>query len=849
MTMTAFQKLRDTLQALPVHSIIAAVSRDVLDGKVTIVAARTGSGKSMMLPSALADATDDQVVVLVPRRFLATDAACNVAELSGTTLGDEVGFAIGQVNGEKSLHTPNTKVLYCTYGYALRSGLINTARTIVLDEVHEGDEHISLARAVLYERKKTDHALRILEMSATVNASAQAAHWQGAATTAIHKAKGSEHACDILSESPMGNREHEGRSIEEVVIGLLKGTEHKRETIAATSAPSHGTKEDFATLFAPQTDNLRGNASKGIAVFRGGVKEVERTVDTLKDMLRKEGIMHVEVVGIHSGTPSDERRAARLAPKQGWRKIIVGTNVIESGVNLRWVDAGVSDGVRKLPHHRDDTGADALVPDDLPQSGITQQMGRINRDPKATGFARGIFILHAKNKFDERTKQNGPAIERESMLEPAFHAACLGYNPTRLNWDIGNVHTKYLPTRLEQAREELVRLELIDEDWSLTKQGKFINHLPVSPETGAMLNEARLLDESRMREGKPPRVLGNAVIIAAIAENRGIKLNSKKHHGSDRECTSDLIDAMNAYRAIRVEAEKQNILAPVLEASNESALATAGDDALRTLQKNRMALGKICAEHNVSANGFIQVAQLVAEISKRLTKTSGINLKASAEDEKYDHARYNELKRCILNGRVNQFFQAERHGLRDLLRDYGTNKRDNGRPYNGYQRAESSIVTTPPNGAIMTGYLREVTPKCALEKAGEIKQVKKSRKQGGDQETEPLLVVSNLTIIPPEVFIAWARGRAERHQPIVSEANVSASATLEGTYAGKARFELALSPEARNDAGYFVEHMDEPDALGVEYGRHTRRNKPYTNVRDLAEKWVARPATKATSER
>ena len=120
--MNFFQPLRDTLKDLPVHSIIADVVKDVHVGAVTVVAARTGSGKSMMLPSALADAGLTQVVVLVPRRFLATDAACNVAELSGTTLGQEVGFALGQVNDEKSLHVPDTKLLFCTYGYALRSG-------------------------------------------------------------------------------------------------------------------------------------------------------------------------------------------------------------------------------------------------------------------------------------------------------------------------------------------------------------------------------------------------------------------------------------------------------------------------------------------------------------------------------------------------------------------------------------------------------------------------------------------------------------------------------------------------------------------------------------------------------
>jgi len=160
--MADFQALRDTLTALPVYGIIDDVVRDVRAGRVTVVAASTGSGKSMLLPSALADAGDEQVVVLVPRRFLATDAAYNVAELSHVPIGDQVGYALGQMDGESSQRSAQTRLLYCTYGYALSSGLINKARMLVLDEVHEADEYISLARAILRERKTRDPHLQLL---------------------------------------------------------------------------------------------------------------------------------------------------------------------------------------------------------------------------------------------------------------------------------------------------------------------------------------------------------------------------------------------------------------------------------------------------------------------------------------------------------------------------------------------------------------------------------------------------------------------------------------------------------------------------------------------------------------
>lgn len=808
--MTVFQPLRDTLKDLPVHGIIADVVKDVLVGAVTVVAARTGSGKSMMLPSALADAGDDQVVVLVPRRFLATDAACNVAELSGTTLGQEVGFALGQVNDEISLHVPDTTLLFCTYGYALRSGLINRAKTIVLDEVHEGDEHISLARAVLHNRKKREADLRILEMSATVNAARQASFWNDIATTHIHEAKGSEHACDLVHESPIraGNKD---RCIEQVVIGLLEGEGRETAGMGEVARDSKTPATDeFAAMFEASEQVKKPHGSGGIAVFRGGVKEVENTVTELKKLLLAEGITKVEVVGIHSGTPSDERRAARRPPAEGWRKIIVGTNVIESGVNLRWVDAGVSDGVRKVPHHREDTGADALVPEDLPQSGIVQQMGRINRDALATGFARGIFILHAKNNFEQRIKQNGPAIDRESMLAPAFYAASLGYDPTALKWDVSPEHKADFAARLERARLSLLRLELIHSDWSLTSEGAFINRLPVSPETGAMLNEAHMLDEQKLRDGKPSRVLRDMILIAAIGESRNLKLHSKKSYGHDRERNSDLIDAMNAFRAVRARATEAGIVPSVVTASNENELASATPEELHTLAMQRAALDEICADSNMTVNGYIQVAQLVSEITKRLGDKFGVDVSESIAPETYDAARYDELKRCILNGHVNALYQLEHGELRDLIRDTGNQKRDNGLPFSGYEIAESSIVQGNKKlgleGTLVAGYLREVQPKRSNGKPEDDKK-RPNKKAAGDARRDPMLVLSEVSMIPPAVFVSWAKDRAARYAPVVENAHLSPDGKLHANYAGLARFSLPLTGEALREAGFLAEKL------------------------------------------
>ena len=743
--MADFQPLREKLKALPVHSIIDAVVKDVDAGKVTVVAASTGSGKSMLLPGALADTLHERVVVLVPRRFLATDAAYNVAELSGTPIGDKVGYALGHLDGESSQRSENTTLLYCTYGYALSSGLINKARIVVLDEVHEADEYISLARAILRIRKTKSTDLRILEMSATVDARAQARYWEDIAATAVHVVEGQQLACDVVHESPMlaGNN---GRTIEDIAVSLL------------------------------------GQGRKGIVVFRPGVKEVENSVITIKALLAKLNLNHVDVVGILGGTPSDERQLARKAPLLGRCKIIVGTNVIESGVNLRWLDAGVSDGYRKIPYHRDDTGAGALVREDQPQAGLLQQIGRINRDPVATGFARGHFILHAKKDFNARMLQNGPAIQRQALLSIAFYAASLGYDPAKLIWDItSQPHLKELPQRFEQAKQELMRLQLLHDDWSLTDDGHFIKHLPVGPEMGAMLCEARRLDEARMRGHKSPRVMRDAVIIAAIAESHGLRLDTNKGHKADQHYTSDMLDAMNAYRALRREP-----LAEAVLLATEAYLATASAEQIALVQKQRAELKALCEKSNISIYGFVEISRLVDEISSRLGQhDKGIRIDPRAVDDKYDAERYGELQRALLNGSVNRLYQYESDGFRDLLRDYGKARSNDGNPFNGYLIANSSIVPRPKEGALVVGELREI-------------QVKR------DDMLQTLLVLTDITSIPPDVFVAWAIYRAENHAPILSEVKLSGDGQLDATYAGKARFEIEVPHALRKAAAALV---------------------------------------------
>lgn len=554
-----FAKAIEKLKDLPVANVAGDVVESVKNGKVSILTAETGSGKTLLANSMLADAVDEQVVVLVPRRFLAINAAEAIADLAEVELGEEVGFAVGQQAGDQSKFSPNTKLLFATYGYALSSGLLETANVIVADEVHEAGVDTSLARALLHERLQHDPKLKVAEMSATLNAEKQAGFWQDIKPTAIHHADGKAFPCENRYVHP------KQRSVEHTALDLIQN-----------------------------------EGRKGIAIFRPGVGEVEGTVEKLRELCQKNGLTNVEVEGIYGDMDMEEREQATRPPAEGNVKIIVGTNVIESGVNIKWLDTGISDGKGKVPYYRD-TGAEALVLEDLPQWRIVQQEGRVKR------FTDGIFVLNSDTEMEGRPQQQTPEIERIALNRLVMHAARYGINPLELKYD-GNVDKN----RLKDAKEDLKRLDLLTDDWTLTDKGEAVTDLPLGPEAGTMVVTA------------PADIRDDVMELAAIVEVGGLRADYKEGHGMDLD--SDIFDGLKAFHVLGEEATEQE-----------------------------------CEGMNVSWKRYKEVKGLIEDMHRRQDK-------AQQAEVPQRSASRGELTLALLQGSVNRMFE-DRGMYCDMVRD------------------------------------------------------------------------------------------------------------------------------------------------------------------------------------
>lgn len=564
-----FHKVAEVLQGLPVGDVAPQVINSVQSGNVTVLTGETGSGKTLLASSLLADASDHQVVVLVPRRFLAINAAEKIAEMCGLQVGKEVGYAVGRQSGGVSNYDENTKLVFATYGYALRSGMLHSAKTVVCDEVHEAGIDTSIARAILHRRLEHDKSLHVLEMSATLNAPKQAAYWEDIAKTELFHAKGPPHPCEYRQEKELG--------VPEVVKELIVADRKRQATLGA------GGKVPDAK-YAPIT---------GIAVFKPGVKEVEKTAAAIQKLLRDSKIDNVEVAFIH-GNMSDEKRREQIEPpKPGNVKILVGTNVIESGINIDWLTAGVSDGLTKIPYYRP-SGAEALITEEMPKWRIIQQMGRINRKGHVQKSGLGQFILCSQKGLDERPVENSAEISRMSLNSLVMHAAGYHIDPTGLKYD-APIETSGLP----RAREELMRLGLLTEDWKLTEKGEFVHSLPLGVEAGTMMWQA------------PKDIMGDVIELAAMADSRGLRADFRSPFGMDER--SDILDSLKMFKKIGYGATEEQ-----------------------------------CAEANVSWKQYEDAITLIDDIHRRMGTDRGMNFRRAG-----DH----ELIQLMLQGSVNKLFE------------------------------------------------------------------------------------------------------------------------------------------------------------------------------------------------
>src|SRR5580692_4794209 len=162
--------------ALPIDAILPEVIASFGRNTNLVIEAQPGAGKTTRVPPALLEIVSGEVVVLEPRRIAARLAARRIAWEMGEAVGQTVGY---QVRFEEAI-SPRTRLRFVTEGVLTRRLLsdpgLKGVAAVVLDEFHERHLDSDLALALLKRLQRTRPDLRIVVMSATLDA-APVAHY------------------------------------------------------------------------------------------------------------------------------------------------------------------------------------------------------------------------------------------------------------------------------------------------------------------------------------------------------------------------------------------------------------------------------------------------------------------------------------------------------------------------------------------------------------------------------------------------------------------------------------------------------------------------------------------------
>ncbi|CBZ30432.1 conserved hypothetical protein [Leishmania mexicana MHOM/GT/2001/U1103] len=576
------------------HEILEAIRNN----PITIICGTTGCGKTTQVPQYILDEETLRgnggrcsIVVTQPRRLSAVSIAQRVAAERLEALEESTGYMI-RFDSRKGRH-----INFATTGLLLRlmqsDTLLGSYTHVIIDEIHERDMNsdfiLMLLRQVLEKRRD----IRIVLMSATLQAGDFQTYFGGAPLIQVEGhifpvkeffledlvPFAREHNCmtPLLKEAAgvPGSGGNRGDASTPPEIGGARApvvVSNANDVTVSTPRPRYGFLEastpiDYPTIqFAiEQALRMIDIADSSILVFLPGWEDIRKA----RDVLERNTSFYV--LPLHSAVSAESQLKCFLPPPPGKVKIILSTNIAESGVTIDDVGVVIDTGrmkqlayatrMRTFLSKIDSRGYDAnrvqdapavtstsVVPEDAQgkfshlmsiyasRANCVQRRGRVGRT--RPGLCIRLFSReHFRNLHEFQTPE---------LLRTPLDKICLAI----LSLEVGSpqqfLKTAMEPpleTEVEGAMKRLYDLGATDEDGHLTPLGRRLAKLPLDPAAGKTI----LL-------GAVFRCLDTALTIAATAENSvfsrsfDVRVASRLHR-EDLSCNtlSDILASVNGY--------------------------------------------------------------------------------------------------------------------------------------------------------------------------------------------------------------------------------------------------------------------------------------------------------------
>lgn len=364
---------------LPVRAVVPEVLRALRDPGSAVLVAPPGTGKTTVVPLALAGDDDGRIVVAEPRRVAARAAARRMAFLLGERVGQTVGYS---VRGDRKV-SDATRIEVATSGLLVRRLQADPdlpgVAAVVLDECHERHLDADVLLALLLDvRGGLRDDLRLLATSATVAADRLASLLGDGSPAPV-----------VTARTPLFD------------VTTRHIPPARRERVAACVARAVRT--------------ALSEADGDVLVFLPGVGEISAVSEMLDDLPDSGVAVHV----LHGGlTGSDQDAVLRESER---RRVVLATAIAESSVTVPGVRAVVDSGLARVPHVDHRRGLSGLTTVRVSAAVAEQRAGRAAR--QGPGLVLRCWPEHEHSTLPTYPE---PEIAIADLTPLALELACWG---------------------------------------------------------------------------------------------------------------------------------------------------------------------------------------------------------------------------------------------------------------------------------------------------------------------------------------------------------------------------------------------------------------------------------------
>lgn len=531
-----YKRMMSGRRKLPAWQKRNEILNTVKKSQVVVISGETGCGKSTQVPQFILDnwlenfkdgGEHVEIVCTQPRRISAIGVADRVAEERVEKTGQVVGY---QIRLESKISS-KTRLTFCTTGILLRrleyDPQLKSVTHILVDEVHERSEESDFLLLILRDLVKVRKDLRVILMSATLNADLFSDYFDkvpvleipgrtfpveqlfledimeitnyvleenGPYARKIKKGDKKQdletelETCDVradANEPPKISIRDDNLNIGQMVARYPKcsKTTCKNMYLMDTEKINMELVEHVLTYIVKGDHEWPREGA--ILVFLPGIAEIMSLHDQLCEshtFSPKTG--RYIIVPLHSTLSSEEQAQVFKKPRPGVRKIVLSTNIAETSVTIDDCVFVIDCGRMKEKRFDSNRNMESLDLVWVSRANAKQRKGRAGR--VMPGVCVHLFTSHRYHHHI--LEQPVPEIHRVPLEQLILKIKILPlFQDMSVHEVLGKTVEPPTKSNIDGALSRLQDVGALDKTYALTALGKHLAALPVDVRIGKLM--------------------------------------------------------------------------------------------------------------------------------------------------------------------------------------------------------------------------------------------------------------------------------------------------------------------------------------------------------------------------